>query len=92
MIDWIASEYGESWKMTLTATLGLSVTHEIGTKGGPPPPYRVFAFGAILTAKYGDPNEAKKAAISFARRQLRAALLALPDEAEGQKPKTEDVA
>ncbi len=77
MAKWVPARYGESWTMSLSSALQIFVTREIGTKGGPPPPYKAGAFGAVLKARYEDADAAKAAAIAFAGRQLRVALAAI---------------
>lgn len=73
-VIWTPSHLSESYTAALTSILSLDVIRAIGTRDGPPPPYRVTVFGARLKREFVIADEAKTAAVAFADRQLRKAL------------------
>ncbi len=71
-MKWEPARYGDSWTMRLAGgRLELAVHREIGTRGGPPPPYGVTVFGCRLSRKFDTAEEAKAIAIKSAQRLVR---------------------
>jgi hypothetical protein len=75
--DWVPSRYGESWTWHVARGLELIVSREIGTRNGPPPPYKANIFGALLSRDFATANEAKEMALRSARRVIADASLNL---------------
>lgn len=69
-VEWTPSRYGESYSAVLSGGLRLSVTQEIGTRGGPPAQYRVAVFESTLKRKFDTSAEAKDAAVRVAKKQI----------------------
>lgn len=77
MTAWEPSRLGESYTLKLSQTLIISVIRGIGTKNGPPPEYRITLFGTQLANAYATADDAKWAALKFARSQFAMAIATL---------------
>lgn len=64
----------DRYDLRLASTLVLTVVREIQSRDNPSPtPYRAMIFGATLKARFATADEAKKAALAFAKMNLKRA-------------------
>ncbi len=74
MNKWEPSRLGESYSVRLSRTLVITVSREAQSHDNPSTtPYAATVFGARLTRRFATLDEAKEAAITFAKSELERA-------------------
>lgn len=79
---WQSFQFGSGARLRLTTGISAVVELETGSRlpGSPSPQYKVTVAESVAKSRFASENEAKIAAVVFARQLLNAALTALPTD------------